>query len=426
LKLNRHSGRVVLTLAKVVAIVLLAGRANALPYHVIYDFGQVCPGGWDPIAVPAAAKNGDLYGVTEGGGACNGSTIYKLTAPRTRGGAWTQAVLYEYTTNTEFPVSLVIGEDGALYGTGEGPNTSGFIFRLTPPPQGKGTWKYDVLYTLNGSSDGSAPQGNLVFDANGNIYGATELGGGPNGGTVFELKRPTKKGGKWRFGVLYTFTGKPDGAQPFAGVVFDQTGSLYGTTWEGGTFGWGTVYCLSPPAKKGQGWTETLLYSFSQSNDGIISPEGPVVFDKSGNLYGTTPSGGDLNCSGGYGCGVVFELSPPEKKGGAWNYATLYAFQGGNDGIIPYGYMVFDQALNLYGVTELGGVGGGGTVYRMNPPKQNGGVWTETVLHGFTGNNGDGADPDKGLTWGKWHDLYGVTQDGGLCFHCGIAYEVGP
>ena len=224
----------ILTLATLVAIVLLGGTANAQPYHVIYDFGQVCPGGWDPIAVLAAAKNGDLYGVTEGGGACNGSTIYKLTAPRTRGGAWTQAVLYEYTANTEFPVSLVIGEDGALYGTGEGPNTRGFIFRLAPPARGKGSWKYDVLYTMNSNSDGSAPQGNLVFDANGNIYGATELGGGPNGGTVFELKRPTKKGGKWRFSVLYTFTGKPDGAQPFAGVVFDQTGNLYGTTVNGG------------------------------------------------------------------------------------------------------------------------------------------------------------------------------------------------
>jgi uncharacterized repeat protein (TIGR03803 family) len=428
MKLSKHSGQVVFTLATLVAIVLLGGTASAQPYRVLYDFGQGAHDGWDPVGVPAAAKNGDLYAVTEAGGTYNLGTIFKLIAPQTRGGAWTKTLLYDCPGGKGgvSPVSVVIDKDGNLYGV----DSSQTIFELSRSRDG--AWKYTVLYTLNGNSDGSVTSGNLIFDSEANLYGANEQGGdlgcgnGGGCGTVFELKRPAKTGGKWRFSVLHTFTGSPDGAAPFSGVVFDQNRNLYGTTNEGGSTGWGTVYRLSPPAEKGQGWTETLLYSFSQSNDGIISPEGPVLFDKSGNLYGTTPSGGDLNCAGGYGCGVVFELSPPDKKGGAWNYATLYAFQGGNDGIIPYGYMVFDQAGNLYGVTELGGVGGVGTVYRMSPPKGNGGVWTETVLHGFTGNNGDGADPDKGLAWGKWHDLYGLTQDGGLCFHCGIAFEVQP
>jgi uncharacterized repeat protein (TIGR03803 family) len=169
-----------------------------------------------------------------------------------------------------------------------------------------------------------------------------------------------------------------------------------------------------------------VLYSFSSSNDGIISPEGPVVLDNSGNVYGTTPVGGDLNCSGGFGCGVVYELSPPAKTGKAWTYTTLYDFQGDNDGAIPGGYMVFDGIGNLYGTTQAGGAGGGGTVYRVSPPQEGGGTWTETVLHGFTPSKGDGNVPGFGLIWGKWHDLYGVTYDGGLCGSCGTTFELRP
>ena len=397
---------------------------------MLYDFGQGCPAGFHPLGTLAVAKNGDLYGVTNGGGACNGSTIYKLTAPRTRGGAWTQTVLYEYTGNTEFPISMVIDKDGILYGTGEGPNTSGFIFSLTPPRPGKDTWKYAVLYTLNGKSDGSSPQGNLVFDAGGNLYGATELGGDPNClngqtcGTVFELKRPNMNGGKWRFSVLHTFTGAPDGAQPFAGVTLDQSGNLYGTTFRGGNFDWGAVYRLEKPTKKGRPWTETTLNSFNLGGDNNTSPASPLILDNSGNLYGTA-GGGDLNCQGGFGCGVVFELSPPAKKHGTWAYANLYAFQGGNDGINPSGYMVFDSVGNLYGTTQAGGGTNGGTAYRMSP-LGSGGTWTETVLHVFTGISGVSILPD-GLIWGKWKDLYGVTEDGGTeCQACGTAFEIRP
>src|SRR5579864_9298503 len=176
MKLRKQSG-VVLTLATLIAIVLLGSTADAQAYRVIYDFGQKCPSPSWPVGIPAVAKNGDLYGVTEGGGGCNGSAIYKLTAPQTRGGAWTETVLYEYTGNTEFPVSLVIDKDGALYGTGEGPGIRGFIFRLTPPISGHGPWTYQTLYTFKSNADGSGPEGNLVFDAEGNLYGATELAG---------------------------------------------------------------------------------------------------------------------------------------------------------------------------------------------------------------------------------------------------------
>jgi uncharacterized repeat protein (TIGR03803 family) len=395
---------------------------------VLYDFGQGKSDGWNPVGVPAVAKNGDLYGITVGGGDYTSGTAFKLTAPKTRGGKWKWNSLYEFPGGNGGggPTSLMFGEDGNLSGAG-GRN----LFELSPSKSGDGAWKYHLLYALNGTTEGESIQG-MVLDAEGNFYGATEEGGdmscynGHGCGTVFELKRPTKTGGKWRLIVLYSFTGEPDGALPFAGVTLDRQGNLYGTTNSGGTFGHGIAYCLTPPAKKGRPWTESVLYSFDPINNVGSNPEGPVIFDSSGNMYGTTRFGGDLSCDG-FGCGVVYELSPPAKKGGSWSYATLYAFQGGNDGINPSGYMVFDSVGNLYGTTEAGGETNGGTAYRLSPPGS-GGTWTETVLNAFQGINGDNIVPE-GLTWGKWNDLYGVTLDGGVggCQSgCGTAFEIRP
>ncbi len=428
MKLSRHPARMILTLILVPMLFMLADTANAAGqgYRTIYRF-QGSSDGWLPLGVPAADKNGNLYGVTGDGGAYKLGTVYKLTAPQTRGGKWTKTVLYNFASNEGgYPGSVVLGQDGNLYGHAFSRN----IFELTPPTSRDGAWKYALLYTLN-PNDGGSIAGSLVFDAAGNLYGAAELGGDLNCGnsagcgTVFELKRPTTKGGKWHFNVLHTFTGTPDGAQPFAGVTFDRGGNLYGTTWEGGSYGWGAVYRVSPPKKKGQGWTETVLYSFDTGNYDIITPEGPVAFDTSGNLYGTTPLGGDLNCQGGYGCGVVFELAPPSEGDGSWTYATLYAFQGGNDGIAPQGYMVFDPTGNLYSTTGEGGGGTGysGIAFRLTQAMQLGAAWGETVLHRFQADAGGG--PNEGLTWGKWGNLYGVTLGGGPSYY-GTVFEVRP
>lgn len=410
-------------------------QARGRAYRIIYDFGQGSSDGWWPIGVPAVDKNGDLYGTTAQGGAENNGTIFKLSAPETRGGVWRETILHNFAGGSGgWPVSHVFGQDGSLYGFALGNNmpVCGFIWKLTPPAFGDGVWTYAVLYTLNGTSDGCLPQGNPVFDAQGNLYGSTELGGdlsclnGQSCGTVFELKRPATKSGKWHFKVLHTFTGKPDGAQPFAGVTFDQKGNLYGTTFNGGSYDGGSVYRMGPPKKKGPGWTETVIYSFDGTNN-IMRPEGPVTFDGSGNLYGTTPTGGDLNCDGGYGCGVVFELATPTEENGDWTYATLYAFTGGSDGSNggdPSGKLVFDAKGNLYGTAPTGYTFAG-TVFRLGPPTNGDGQWTETTLHGFTDRNGDGGVPVD-VTWGKWGDLYGVTYEGGLCLGCGTVYEVRP
>jgi len=431
MKLRRQSGRGIFTLA-LVAVVLLGGvtRVWGQAYRVIYEFGHSYSDGWFPVGVPAVAKNGDLYGVTNGGGTTIYGTVFKLTAPRTRGGTWRKTVLYDFPGGKRGgPVLVVIGPDGNLYGV----DSAQSVFELKAPTSRDGAWKYVLLYALNGTSDGADVQG-LTFGADGNLYGAAGLGGdlgcGHGGcGTVFELKRPAQQGGKWRFRVLYTFDGSGgNGAEPFAGVTFDQKGNLYGTTNYGGTFGYGVAYRLTPPAEKGQSWTETVLYSFDRSNNIGSSPQGPVIFDSAGNLYGTTALGGDLNCQAGFGCGVIFELSPRAETGGAWNYAALRAFQGGDDGIDPTGYIVFDSAGNLYGTTQSGGQTNGGTVYRLSRAASGGPAWMESVLHRFTGSNGDGAVPN-GLTWGKWGNLYGVTGEGGTgCqrLGCGTVFEVRP
>ena len=435
MKFSRYSARIFAVLTTLAAVALLPGIASAgdSAYRTLYSF-QGGSDGYEPYGVPAVDKNGNLYGFTSMGGTSNYGTIFKLAAPKTRGGKWTKTILYEFPGNEGggYPQSMILGTDGNLYGI----DYAQTIFELTAPASHDGAWKYLELYRLNGNTDGGSVPGNLVFDSAGNLYGAAELGGDPsclNGetcGTVFELRRPGKKGGKWHISVLHTFTGEPDGAQPFAGVTFDQKGNLYGTTWRGGAYGWGAVYRASPPANKGQGWSETVLYSFDSSNDDIASPEGPVALDSSGDLYGTTPIGGDLSCQAGTGCGVVFELAPPAKKDGTWTYSTLYAFQGGNDGIFPSGYMVFDSQESLYSATEQGGGGNNysGVAFRLSPPG-NSNTWTETVLHHFIA--GSGGGPDDGLTWGKWGDLYGVTITGGGsgCYAgqgCGAVFELRP
>jgi uncharacterized repeat protein (TIGR03803 family) len=428
LKLNSFLSSVALALATFIAVVMLGGAASARDgaYRVIYKF-QGSSDGCEPVSLPAVGKNGDLYGVTLTCGIYNLGTIFRLTAPRTRGGIWTKTVLYDFPGGKggRGATSLVLGADGNLYGA------SKTIFELKRPTTRNGAWKYIALYTLNKNTDGNPIEGNLVFDAEGNLYGATELGGDlgclqEGCGTVFELKRPTKNGWKWHFSVLYTFTGSPDAAEPYAGLTFDSEGNLYGTTFAGGATDWGAVYRLGHPAKKGQPWKETVLYSFDGGNKNIIRPEAPVIFDGLGNLYGTTALGGDPNCQGGFGCGVVFELSPPAKQSGTWTYANIHAFQGGNDGIYPSGYMVLDPKGNLYGTTQTGGPSNGGTVYRLSPSAENEATWAEIVLHGFTGSNGDGSLPFDGLTWGKWHDLYGTTWESGLCQLCGTVFELHP
>jgi uncharacterized repeat protein (TIGR03803 family) len=239
--------------------------------------------------------------------------------------------------------------------------------------------KFKTLYKFKGGTDGKSPAAGLVFDQAGNLYGTTQ-GGGPDKsrGTVFQLT-PQQSGG-WTKHVLYSFCSQmncTDGAQPYAGMIFDRAGNLYGTTISGGAHHGGIVFQLTP--NQNGGWTEGVLYSFcSRGNcaDGL-HPFAGLIFDQAGNLYGTTYYGGDQQD------GTVFQLTP--NQNGGWTEHVLYSFcsqTNCTDGWYPLAGLIFDQAGNLYGTR--GGVGeldASGTVFQLTP-NQNGG-WTEHVLYSF-------------------------------------------
>ena len=192
--------------------------------------------------------------------------------------------------------------------------------------------------------------------------------------------------------MLYNFPGyHGDAGRPGSGdVVFDQAGNLYGTTILGGSAGVGAVYELTPSG------TESVLWSFTGGQQDGSYPWSGVIFDGSGNLYGTTTAGGNEACVGG--CGTVYKMTP---SGSGWTEKPIYYFTGGSDGAGPYGGLIFDQKGNLYGTTFTGG-SGGGTVFELSPP----GDWTTlTVLYSFTGNGG----PDGSLTMDAAGNLYGIT-----------------
>ena len=307
-----------------------------------------------------------------------------------------------------------------------------------------GAWaasKYKTLYNFTGGKDGSQPWAGVIFDQAGNLYGTTWHGGNqgiycldPSGcGVVFKLA--PNSDGSWTESVLYNFcslTNCSDGSRPFAGLVFDQGGNLYGTTVNGGAYDDGMVFELSPKADGV--WTETVLYTFSGSADGA-GPVAGLTFDTAGNLYSTTAYGGNLSCDPDYGCGVVFKLMPNQQ--GSWTESVLYTFRtltNCSDGEWPHGGLIFDQKGNLYGTTSQGGanvhgVGAFGTLFKLTPSLD--GNWAETVLYNFCSLNScqDGLAPFGGVIFGQGGNLYGTTLDGGNAgcgAGCGVVFKLAP
>jgi uncharacterized repeat protein (TIGR03803 family) len=308
-----------------------------------------------------------------------------------------------------------------------------YIFGLADSALASGK-KDAVLYSFQGGNDGIFPAGGVVFDQQGNLYGATTFGGGSGNcvggscGTIFELTPPNKGVPSWSETQLYLFQGGEDAESPSSGLIFDQSGNLYGVTAYGGTgactlgsrVGCGTVFKMTPPNEAGGAWTESVIYSFQAGKDGFL-PAGNLIFDAAGNLYGSTMFGGiSGSCNEFYqGCGTVFELRPPHAKGGAWTERVIYTFQSGTDGEGPVGGLILDSNHNLYGATKAGGdpscATGGlgcGTVFRLRKPSKGVGPWNEKVLHRFAAGN-DGAYPEAGVVRDQKGNLYGATAYGG-------------
>jgi uncharacterized repeat protein (TIGR03803 family) len=248
----------------------------------------------------------------------------------------------------------------------------------------------------------------LTIDAAGNLYGTTSVGGANSIGTVFKLSPPTA-GGAWTEQVLYSFATGTSGANPVAGVTFDATGNLYGTTSAGGTYGYGTIFEL---AKSGSGWTEKTLHNFALGSDGGV-PYSGLVADSKGNFYGATTEGGAGGQSGG---GTIFELTKVE---GRWKFVELYGLSGwGISGSYRNLILVGDK---IYATTHCDGLNSAGTVFELT---RSGNTWTYDSLYEFTGGS-DGLYSISNLVADSKGNLYGVTLLGGANGF-GVAFKVTP
>jgi len=325
--------------------------------------------------------------------------------------AQTETVLYSFKGSPSggpdgaFPDAGPLLKGTTLYGTTSqgGSAGNGTVWSVSAT-----TGKETILYSFQGEpNDAWFPYGGLAY-YKGSFYGTTVNGpSGPGGGigTVFKI---SKSGKKYVETLLHVFTGPPDGFSPlYVTPVFDKQGNLYGTTSGGGEPGNGTVFKLAP------GGTETVIHNFNCNDDGC-NPESGVTLDKKGNLYGTTASGGT------YGYGVLYEITA------AGNYSVLYNFTGEDDGAMPYSPPVLDKKGNLYGTTEQQkpGISGYGTVYKFAPKTSQ-----MTILHTFSGYPDDGGRPWAGaLVFDKEGNLYGTTSSGGYgaCGGVGTIYRLAP
>jgi len=295
--------------------------------------------------------------------------------------------------------SLVWDAAGNLYGTTSlgGVHGAGTVFKMMPNQSG--AWTEKVLHNFGDGMDGQKPYGSLIWDADGNLYGTTEAGGVYAKGTVFELS-PNGSGG-WTEKVLHNFglyTG--DGASPNGGLVRDASGRLYGTTVAGGHYDTGTVFRLTPDGSGG--WAEHILHNFGSGMDGQ-SPKAGLVWQTGNKFYGTTSAGG------AYGKGTVFEIS---NTNGPWRETILHNFGlYPTDGVEPAAGLILDSSGNLYGTTNGGGGQNFGTVFELKPSQS--GAWTEQVLHNF-GVAMDGRNPRGSLVMDAGGSLYGTTYAGGV------------
>jgi uncharacterized repeat protein (TIGR03803 family) len=440
-------------LAIVVALVMVTSSASAeWKEKVLYSFQGLPNDGSYPAGGVVFDHAGNLYGATTDGGAnnCPGiaqcGTVYQLTPPAKKSDPWTENILYVFkgvnSNDGNTPVGGVIFDQaGNLYGTTAYGGTGncmlfgsrvgcGTVYEMTPPKQKGAAWTEIVLHSFQSGKDGYFPWGDLTFDSAGNLYGATQYGGGYGScnapyyqycGTVFKLSPPKTKGGKWREQVLYAFRSGTDGANPNGGLVLDGRGAIYGTTFYGGNqgcatdagIGCGTFFELKPPATKGGPWTEKLLFRFkADASMGGNSAAG-LTFGANGDAYGTTSYGGHDPTTDD---GTVFKLN--RSKAGGWTETILYNFpDSGDGGWEPLAGLILDAKGNLYGSASGGGSYGGGTIFRIVAPSGRTSAWTYEVLYSF-GRYPDGDTPKSNLIFDTDGDLYGTTPYGGSGYEC--------
>jgi uncharacterized repeat protein (TIGR03803 family) len=398
--MDLYTALVALTTAML--LLVAATQVQAQTFTILHNFSG--PDGEAPWAGVTLDRAGRIYGTTFDGGTVNQGVIYRLSPSP---GGWTETVLYSFNGSEGGSVMsrVVFGPDSVLYGTtpNYGPHNAGTVFKLTPPPTACEAvmcpWTKTVLYAFTAGSDGGYPQGDLLFDAAGNIYGVAAGGGTQGYGVVYKL---TRSGGTWTESVLYSFTAGADGCEPLSGPVFDSAGNIYGVTFGDECSQWGTVYKLTPSQS---GWSETTLYTITDQGAGNATG---LTIDAHGNLFGLT---------GEFGTGIAYELIPGN---GNWNFSLLNTLPQGYQG--PFDAPTLDVQGNLYGTSccvpepQIDGV-----VFKLTPT---GVGWSYTNLHIFNGEP-DGDTPTGSVTVDSNGNLYGTTLGGGR-WGGGTVWEITP
>ncbi len=426
-------------LAVVVALILIPASSAAVRGKE-YKFRGAQRDGAFPFGGLVSDGAGNFYGTTAQGGAnsCRSyptcGTAFRLS--REQSGHWMEAVIYSFGNGaqdgSEPEGALTIDTGGNLYGTTFLGGSSGWgtVFELSAHQDG--TWAESILYSFHNSADGGGPQSGVVFDSAGNLYGTTASGGicnnGYCGGTVFKLT--PSQNGLWTESTAFSFPVASFGQTIPSALVLDVEGNLYGTTLQGGSAGLGTVFQLTP--NQDGSLTENVLHDFTDGLDGG-TPNGGLMFDSTGNLYGEATRGGSFACPVD-GCGLIFRVTPGSN--GTWSYSVVYTFHGVNGlkGQAPFGGLWSDSAGNLYGTTAEGGdlscfgfTSGCGTIFKLSPSLGGGATFSEIAV--FDGAHG--AYPEMGVMVGSDGNLYGTTSQGGdlSCnppYGCGVVFTITP
>ena len=412
------------------AFLLAAGAAPAQTAveRVIHAFGEY-PQGAGPHGRLVRDASGNLYGTASGGGAANDGVVFKLTSSG-------MTVLHSFQGGTDGAQPFagpILDSAGNICGTtySGGPANAGIVYKLSPSGQ------ESIVYSFTGGVDGGNPYGELIVDSAGNLYGTAYNGGAYKLGVVFKLDPSGHET------VLHSFAGTPpDGANPWAGVVADAAGNLYGTTFNGGSRGAGTVYKLAPSGQ------ETVLFSFGGQIPGF--PEGGVILDDSGNLYGATaatiyeieaggtykllktlpvpPTGGNSvstlarDAAGNlYGTAIASGAEPSRlgsvfKLDNSGTLTILQSFTRTTAGAYPYGGVTLDAAGNLYGGASGDGAASGGVIYEITASGD------ETTLFNFAPALG-GTTPWGGVVRDAAGNFYGTTYWGGKA-NAGVVFKI--
>ena len=472
-----------LTAALVAVVVACAAQTPTLT--TLYSFNGGPTDGANPSAGLVFGGNGSLFGATPYGGAAGLGTLFELTP----GTPWTEQLLYSFQGGSDgaYPAGpLLLGTGGVFYGAtfAGGSTGNGTVFELTPPKKKGGAWKETVIYTfqgiatgavnvagtvvtlasgtpfvtgttwngvtfyINGTaytiasvsssssltltatagnltaaaytvnsappgpwagwSDASGPEGGMIILQNGKIYGAAIGGGSAGAGAVFQLTPPVGSG-PWVEKVIYSFQDGKDGSGPESGVILSN-GSLFGNTCCG-TVG-GTVFELKPNKSN---WTKSSVFNFSTYAKGK-QPVGGMASDSNGVLYGTTKEGGTD------GAGIIFSLTPGA-AGKPYTLTTIHTFTNGSDGGAPYGTVLLGSSGQVYATVSSGCDYGVGGVLEFTPPAAQGADWTETVLYSFTGAQ-DGSQPTAGVITNSTGALFGTTPFSNYGLGYGTVYQL--